>query len=125
MGASDIAWQGCSCPKAQEPCRFRRLYIIGDSISAGVSADELTWPRMLAADHNVEIIDQVDRPGAAFDRRVNGGISKVSMDRMKESAGLEEGTRTPRVGLHRSAEPRPGRYRVVQRNQRALAGRRG
>ena len=47
------------------------------------------------------ILDQVSRPGAAFDRDVNGNISKPSMQSMMASAEREEG---PWFAVHRGYE---------------------
>ncbi len=47
------------------------------------------------------ILDQVSRPGAAFDRDVNGKISKPSMQSMMASAEREEG---PWFAVHRGYE---------------------
>jgi hypothetical protein len=47
------------------------------------------------------ILDQVSRPGAAFDRDANGKISKPSMQRMMASAEREEG---PWFAVHRGYE---------------------
>jgi hypothetical protein len=81
------------------------------------------------------IIDQVGKPGAAFDRNAAGKISKTSMETMKVSAEREEGAwfavhhgyevQIADVGdpLHRtgaiyslapsSALPRPGEWRTM------------
>jgi len=47
------------------------------------------------------VLDQVGRPGAAFDRGANGKISKASMEKMMESADREEG---PWFAVHRGYE---------------------
>ena len=47
------------------------------------------------------ILDQVNKPGAAFDRDVNGKISKPSMQSMMASAEREEG---PWFAVHRGYE---------------------
>ncbi len=47
------------------------------------------------------ILDQVNKPGAAFDRDANGKISKPSMQRMMASAEREEG---PWFAVHRGYE---------------------
>ena len=47
------------------------------------------------------ILDQVNRPGAAFDRNAAGKISEPSMKRMMESAEREEG---PWFAVHRGYE---------------------
>lgn len=40
-----------------EPAQFTRLYVIGDSLSAGATRDERTWTQIFAANHPVELID--------------------------------------------------------------------
>lgn len=47
------------------------------------------------------ILDQVGKPGAAFDRDATGNISKESMDKVKASAEREEG---PWFAVHRGYE---------------------
>jgi hypothetical protein len=47
------------------------------------------------------ILDQVGRPGAAFDRDAGGSISKESFQKMQESSGREEG---PWFAVHRGYE---------------------
>ena len=47
------------------------------------------------------ILDQINRPGAAFDRGADGKISKASMTSMMESAEREEG---PWFAVHRGYE---------------------
>lgn len=39
------------------------LYVLGDSISAGVQQDQLVWPTILARAHNVQVAN-LSRPGA-------------------------------------------------------------
>jgi hypothetical protein len=48
-----------------------------------------------------EVLDQVGRPGAAFDRDAKGTISKASMTNMMKSAEREEG---PWFAVHRGYE---------------------
>lgn len=40
-----------------EPAQLTRLYVIGDSLSAGTTPNERTWPEIFAADHPIELID--------------------------------------------------------------------
>lgn len=47
------------------------------------------------------ILDQVDKPGATFDRDAGGKISKESMDRMKQSGERDEG---PWYAVHHGYE---------------------
>ena len=47
------------------------------------------------------ILDQVGKPGAAFDRDASGNISKESMEKVKASADREEG---PWFAVHRGYE---------------------
>jgi hypothetical protein len=42
---------------------FPRLYVIGDSISAGISDSETTWPEFLAEEYGVEVVN-LARQGA-------------------------------------------------------------
>ena len=41
------------------------LYVIGDSISAGIDQDELVWPTILARTHRVQVVN-LSRPGACL-----------------------------------------------------------
>jgi lysophospholipase L1-like esterase len=44
---------------------FPRLYVVGDSISAGISLGSIkTWPGIIRSDHHVEV-DDLSRPGAS------------------------------------------------------------
>ncbi|HZL35591.1 MAG TPA: SGNH/GDSL hydrolase family protein [Tepidisphaeraceae bacterium] len=48
------------------PAAFARLYIIGDSVSAGIGSEHgSTWPRILGAEHRVRVID-LSRAGATI-----------------------------------------------------------
>jgi acyl-CoA thioesterase-1 len=40
-----------------------KLYVIGDSITAGMGGEKVTWPRLLADNHSVEVVD-LSRMGA-------------------------------------------------------------
>jgi len=45
---------------------FRRLYVIGDSISAGLGSSSIqTWPHILRSEHNIEVVD-LSRAGAGI-----------------------------------------------------------
>jgi lysophospholipase L1-like esterase len=45
---------------------WRRLYVIGDSISAGLGSSSIqTWPRILRSQHSIEVVD-LSRAGACI-----------------------------------------------------------
>jgi len=47
------------------PAVFARLYVIGDSVSAGMGGASSTWPAILVAEHHVQVID-LSRAGATI-----------------------------------------------------------
>jgi acyl-CoA thioesterase-1 len=51
-------------PPQLSPASFSRLYVIGDSISAGIGHEQ-TWPAILGAEHHVEVID-LSRAGSTI-----------------------------------------------------------
>jgi acyl-CoA thioesterase-1 len=66
-----VLWLGTAAVEARQQFQpnldaspVRRLYVIGDSISAGLkSNDPNVWSKLFAAQHNVEIVD-LSRAGA-------------------------------------------------------------
>ena len=62
--------------------RFERLYIVGDSISAGLGGEgEWTWPAALAEEHGVEVVN-LSVPGATAGsavRQVQGVVGEGAL----------------------------------------------
>ena len=58
--AIEIPYQVVPTPP---PVSHPRLFVIGDSVSAGMGTEKETWPRILASRHSIEVIDH-SRMGA-------------------------------------------------------------
>lgn len=58
-----MEWSHRRLPHLKGP-PLPRLYVLGDSLSAGMGGPESTWPAMLAADHNLDVIN-LARPGGS------------------------------------------------------------
>jgi acyl-CoA thioesterase-1 len=52
--ATAISFQLCP---ALPPAAFGRLYVIGDSVSAGIDGNGGTWPGVVRAEHRVQVIE--------------------------------------------------------------------
>jgi acyl-CoA thioesterase-1 len=54
------------------PGQFSRLYVIGDSISAGIGVEHgNTWPKILRIEHSVDVVD-LSRAGATIVQATRG-----------------------------------------------------
>lgn len=65
---------------------FKRLYIIGDSISAGIGdRDEQTWPKILSEKYAIDVID-LSLPGA----KVTSAVEQADRVNLQDAAVLLE-----------------------------------
>ena len=60
LAVSELRWQ---LRPARPAGPFARLYIVGDSVTAGIGRESTTWPRILHNERKVEVVD-LSRAGA-------------------------------------------------------------
>jgi len=79
-------WRTPSFPQSH----YRKLYVIGDSISAGLLDDQETWPKIIAEKHGISVVN-LARAGAT----VESAFAEI--DGVAPNAGGNDLFKTPRA----------------------------